>query len=65
MKHYFLLIPLPFLFAACSSGDTTYKNPERKKMTDAPFQLVSAERAGVASVLKLPGQFAAYEEVSI
>lgn len=64
MKYYFLFIPVLSLLAACSSDRAEDKRPEKKKAT-VHYQLATVEKAGVASEIKLPGQLAAYEEVSI
>ncbi|HEY4153979.1 MAG TPA: efflux RND transporter periplasmic adaptor subunit [Puia sp.] len=65
MKYYLLFIPTLFVFTACSYNRAADRKPEEKKTISALYRLAAIEQAGVPSVIKLPGQLAAYEEVSI
>ncbi|MDP4213049.1 MAG: efflux RND transporter periplasmic adaptor subunit, partial [Bacteroidota bacterium] len=65
MKYYFLLIPSIIFFAACSSDQAADRKTDTKKGAPVQYHLVTLEKKGLASVIKLPGQLAAYEEVSI
>lgn len=65
MKYY-LLIVLPFILSeACSSGSAADKKAEKKEKAVVHFELAAVEQKGASSEIKLPGQLAAYEEVSI
>jgi RND family efflux transporter MFP subunit len=65
MKKYIAFILLASLFAACSQNKTGDNNTEKKQAAGPVYQLVAVEKGGVATILKLPAQLAAYEEVSI
>ena len=62
MKYLVLLLPI-FLYA-CGSGDQKPVDLAAKK-TSPHYHLTPVEQAAMASSLKMPGQLAAYEEVSI
>jgi RND family efflux transporter MFP subunit len=64
MKYY-LFLAASFLFTACSSNRAADGKTEKKKNTIVRYRLMPVQKSGVASVIKLPGQLAAYEEVSI
>jgi membrane fusion protein (multidrug efflux system) len=65
MKPIIIFIVPVVIFAACSSS-ATKKEEAQNKATPAPtYQVAVAEKAGVSTVIKLPAQLAAYEEVSI
>jgi membrane fusion protein, multidrug efflux system len=64
MKYYFICIISLVVFASCSDNQAENKNAE-KKAPAAKYELATVEKAGVTSVIKLPAQLAAYEEVSI
>jgi membrane fusion protein, multidrug efflux system len=63
LMKYMLLIPfILVLYSSC--GDK--KDPETKAPEAAPkYTLVAVQRASIGQQLKLPGQLAAYQEVSI
>ncbi len=65
MKYYLLFISSVFLFTACSSDQAANVKPDKKKNLTVKYQLARIESKGIASVIKLPGQLAAFEEVSI
>jgi RND family efflux transporter MFP subunit len=65
MRYSFLFVAALIFFAACSSDSAADKIPVVKKVAPIHYQLATIENHGVASVIKLPGQIAAYEEVSI
>ncbi len=62
MKHLLFLLPA-FFFCGCGSGDQ--KPVVLAKKTEPHYQLAPVVKAAMASSLKLPGQLAAYQEVSI
>jgi membrane fusion protein (multidrug efflux system) len=63
MKYNYLLACL-LLFSACSScGNHTTESTETKKSPD--YILAPVEKSGVATMIKLPAQLSAYQEVSI
>lgn len=65
MKRIVIFIIPVTVFAACSSS-ATKKDEVQNKTAPAPaYQVAVAEKAGVSTVIKLPAQLAAYEEVSI
>lgn len=65
MKYFIIFIFLIIFFTACSSNNAETRKPAEKKNLPAAFKLASVEKAGVATVIKLPAQLAAYQEVSI
>ncbi|MFI5193462.1 MAG: efflux RND transporter periplasmic adaptor subunit [Chitinophagales bacterium] len=65
MKYYFLFISSFVLLTACSSEGASDKKTEKKANAVVHYVLATVEKKGVASKVKLPGQLAAYEEVSI
>jgi membrane fusion protein (multidrug efflux system) len=65
MKHTVIFILSCCLLCACSSDSAEKNKPEEKKATVIHYQLAPVEKAGVATVVKLPAQLAAYEQVSI
>lgn len=56
------IIPL-IVLAACSSP--AEKSTQSKAATAPAYQLVTVEQGGISSIVKLPAQLAAYQEVSI
>lgn len=65
MKYLLLiLIPLTSLFTACHAPKP---DPEKPSVSDPAVRYVleKVQPAGLASIIKLPGQLAAYQEVSI
>lgn len=65
MTYQLLFIPAVFFFYACSPNRAADRKPEKRKNIPAEYKIVKIERAGVPSVIKLPGQLAAFQEVSI
>ncbi len=61
MKYYIVSILFIVFFASCSTEE---KKPEPPKAV-VKYDLVTVEKGGVASTIKLPAQLAAYQEVSI
>lgn len=65
MKYLFLLCIPAALLSSCSGKKAEAREP-KKTMIDAPaYKLATVEEGGVSTVLKLPAQLAAYQEVSI
>lgn len=65
MKYYVSFLIPAILFVSCSGNKKEEKVPGEKKTPVASYQLATVERGGVATVIKLPAQLAAYQEVSI
>ncbi|GAC1397608.1 MAG: efflux RND transporter periplasmic adaptor subunit [Sediminibacterium sp.] len=65
MKYYIVLIAVVGLLASCSNNKASEKKPVGKNNPVVSYQLATAENAGVTTIIKLPAQLAAYEEVSI
>ena len=65
MKYYIIFIFSVFAFASCSDNKAADNKATENKDTVMQYQLATVEKAGVATMMKLPAQFAAYEEVSI
>jgi membrane fusion protein, multidrug efflux system len=65
MRYSILFVPAVLFLAACSSDRAADKVQVKTTVAPADYQLATIEKHGVASVIKLPGQLAAYEEVSI
>lgn len=64
MKYYILFVFIVSLMVSCSSNKAETKSQE-KKTEPVNYKLTAVEKGGVATTIKLPGQLAAYEEVSI
>jgi membrane fusion protein (multidrug efflux system) len=65
MKYYIIFFFTLILFASCSENKTEGKKQDENKTAAVQYQLATVEKTGVATMMKLPAQFAAYEEVSI
>jgi membrane fusion protein, multidrug efflux system len=62
---YSLLIYCLYLFSSCSSdGNKKDKDPDKKVQTIS-YNLVQVKKTGVATMIKLPAQLFAYQEVTI
>lgn len=64
MKYYSILIVSLLLLASCS-GDDKEKKATTKEHTVKTYDLATVQKGGVTSIMKLPGQLAAYLEVNI
>jgi multidrug efflux pump subunit AcrA (membrane-fusion protein) len=62
MKYYIVFALSICLFASCSSSEE--KKPEPPKAI-VKYDLATVEKGGVATIVKLPAQLAAFQEVSI
>ncbi len=65
MKNHILFLSFCFLIYACSSGNSEAHKPVAKTAESRHYQLAIVQKAGVPTMLKLPAQLAAYEEVSV
>lgn len=66
MKYYLSFVIPAILFVSCSGNKKEEKLADEKKAPAAvSYQLATVEKGGVATVMKLPAQLAAYQEVSI
>lgn len=63
MKYTITFFLLVILLASCSDDASTKQ--ETKQTKTVQYKLATAQQGGVASVMKLPAQLAAYQEVSI
>jgi RND family efflux transporter MFP subunit len=64
MKYYFLIFCL-YLFSACTSGGNKKEGDPDKKNQVISYSLAPVKKSGVATLIKLPAQLFAYQEVSI
>ena len=64
MKIYLISILSLTVFASCSRNKAEVTQ-DAVKSTPVQYQLAAVEKGGVNTIIKLPAQFAAYEEVSI
>jgi len=65
MKYYILFFITAVLFVSCAENKKEEKAQDTKKDKPLSYQLATVEGGGVATVIKLPAQLAAYQEVSI
>ena len=65
MKYFILCILSACLFTACSSNMAEKKESGENNKTTTHYPLTAVEKTGVSAPVKLPGQLAAYQEVSI
>jgi len=65
MKYFLLFIPSVFLFSACSSDQAADTKSDKEKSMTVKYQTAPIEKSGVATLIKLPAQLSAYQEVSI
>jgi membrane fusion protein, multidrug efflux system len=64
MKYSLLIFSL-YLFSACSSGGIKKGGEADPKALAPSYALVPVKKSGVATLIKLPAQLFAYQEVSI
>jgi RND family efflux transporter MFP subunit len=64
MKKIIFFLPL-IILAACSSDKSHNNTVNGKKNADPQYQFTTIQKGGIATVIKLPGQLAAFEQVSI
>ena len=65
MKYFIICISATIFFIACSSNMSEKKAPDENSINARHYKCALVEKTGVASLIKLPGQLAAYQEVSI
>ncbi|HTB53199.1 MAG TPA: efflux RND transporter periplasmic adaptor subunit [Ferruginibacter sp.] len=65
MKYYIILIFSVLVFSSCSENKAADTNAVANKPVTPQYQLAVVKKAGVTTILKLPAQLAAYQEVSI
>jgi RND family efflux transporter MFP subunit len=65
MKQFIFLATTVLLLTACSSSQEKEEKKDPVKKAAPQFQFATADTVSVNSEIKLPGQLAAYEEVSI
>jgi len=64
MKYYIGFVSFSLMIAACSNSQPKKKEIPQKTVP-AAYTLATVEKKAVAASIKLPAQFAAYQEVSI
>ena len=64
MKYILLIIGL-YLFSACSSNDSKKADPSDSTKEAPAYTLAPVQKSGVATMVKLPAELFAYQEVSI
>ncbi len=64
MKYFIVLITIVFALGSCSSNKPEEKKSDTKAAAPK-YELAVVEKAGVSTIIKLPAQMAAFEEVSI
>ncbi len=65
MKYYGPFIFLCILISACSDSKPENKNTIIAKPVTPKYKLATIEKGGVSTVVKLPAQLAAFQEVSV
>ncbi len=65
MKYFIVLISSIVILAACSSNNDSEKKKAEAKSVAPIFKISTLQMLGVTTAIKLPGQLAAYQEVSI
>lgn len=65
MKYFIVLISSIVILAACSSNNDSEKKKAEAKPVAPIFKFSTLQMLGVTTAIKLPGQLAAYQEVSI
>ncbi len=65
MKYIFLLAMFSIVLVSCSNDMASDKKEAVKATTPATIEMATVEKGGLTTVVKLPAQLAAYEEVSI
>jgi len=65
MKYYIVFIVSVIILASCSDNKAADNKATENKDTVMQYQFATVEKSGVATILKLPAQLAAYQEVSI
>lgn len=65
MKYFVIFISTAFFLTACSSNGADNRSAGENSQAPANYQLAAVEKAGLPSTIKLPAQFAAFQEVSI
>jgi membrane fusion protein (multidrug efflux system) len=65
MKYHIILIFSVFAFASCSENKAADNKPAENKTSIPQYQLAIVKKTGVTTIIKLPAQLVAYEEVSI
>src|ERR1700739_5105505 len=65
MKKYLDVIASALIFPSCGENKAADNKHTDTTATAPQYQFVAIEKTGVATVVKLPAQLAAYQEVSI
>jgi membrane fusion protein (multidrug efflux system) len=65
MKYIIIVFTVCLFLNACTDSNSENKKQVNTKKVIAAYQLTTIEKGGVATVIKLPAQLAAYLEVSI
>jgi RND family efflux transporter MFP subunit len=65
MKYFIICLSAACFFPACSSNMAEKKAPGENNKATTHYQFAAVEKIGGSTPIKLPGQLAAYQEVSI
>ncbi len=65
MKYYGFLFLACIFISACSESKSEEKKAIITKPAGPKYQMATVEKGGVATIIKLPAQLAAYQQVSI
>jgi RND family efflux transporter MFP subunit len=65
MKYKILFVPAAFIFGACTSNLAANRRPQKSKIITTDWQIAQVKKDALETEIRLPGQLAAYQEVSI
>ena len=65
MKLYNIALALVILIASCSESNRSKKEDNHQKKDHLEYQFATVHKGGVTTMIKLPAQLAAYQEVNI
>jgi RND family efflux transporter MFP subunit len=65
MKYFIICISATCFYTACSSNMAEKKAPDATSKSATHYQISIVEKTGISTPIKLPGQLAAFQEVSI
>ncbi len=65
MKYFIITVSATCFLTACSSNKAEVEKADKDSKPATKYQLAEVTRAGISSSIKLPAQFAAFQEVSI
>ena len=65
MKYFIIFVTIISVLTACSGNRKEESKSTENNNTAPQYTLATVEKAGLATTIKIPAQFAAYQEVSI